>query len=166
MRAVSNTTPLRYLIAIEQEHLLGKLFENVFVPVEVHQELVDARTPEIVRQWVASPPSWFEVRTVEEKRPISFPVTLHRGECQAILLSEVLQVDVLLIDERIGRTIALGRKIPISGTLGILERADALGLIRDFPRVLKLLKASGFFITDSLQQQLLERHRERESRAP
>ena len=34
MKAVSNTTPLRYLIAIEQEHLLEKLFEKVFVPVQ------------------------------------------------------------------------------------------------------------------------------------
>jgi predicted nucleic acid-binding protein len=36
MKAVSNTTPLRYLIAIEQEHLLGQLFEKVYVPVAVH----------------------------------------------------------------------------------------------------------------------------------
>jgi len=50
MKAVSNTTPLRYLIAIEQEHLLGKLFEKVFVPVAVHEELTDAKTPEIVRR--------------------------------------------------------------------------------------------------------------------
>ena len=47
MKAVSNTTPLRYLIAIEQEHLLGKLFEKVFVPLAVHEELTDARTPEM-----------------------------------------------------------------------------------------------------------------------
>jgi len=38
MKAVSNTTPLRYLIAIEQQHLLGKLFEKVFVPIAVHSK--------------------------------------------------------------------------------------------------------------------------------
>ena len=32
MIAVCNTTPLRYLIAIGQDDLLGKLFEKVFVP--------------------------------------------------------------------------------------------------------------------------------------
>jgi predicted nucleic acid-binding protein len=48
MKAVSNTTPLRYLIAIEQAHLLGQLFEKVYVPVAVHEELTDARTPEPV----------------------------------------------------------------------------------------------------------------------
>jgi predicted nucleic acid-binding protein len=63
MKAVSNTTPLRYLIAIEQEHLLGQLFEKVFVPVAVREELTDAKTPETVRRRVLALPAWFEVRT-------------------------------------------------------------------------------------------------------
>jgi predicted nucleic acid-binding protein len=164
MKAVSNTTPLRYLIAIEQEHLLGKLFEKVFVPVAVHEELTDARTPENVRRRVASLPAWFEVRTVDETHPVTFPVTLHRGERQAIVLAESLRADVLLIDEQIGRTIALSRNIPLSGTLGVLERADRIGLVSDFPQVLQRLKASGFFIAEALEQQLLERHRTRRGR--
>jgi predicted nucleic acid-binding protein len=72
MKAVSITTPLRYLISIEQEHLLGRLFENVFVPIAVHEELTDAKTPEIVRRRVASLPSWFKVRTVDETRARRF----------------------------------------------------------------------------------------------
>ena len=140
MKAVSNTTPLRYLIAIEQEHLLGKLFEKVFVPAAVHAELTDAKT-----------------------RMPTFPVTLHRGERQAILLAEALRADVLLIDEQIGRTIALSRNIPLSGTLGVLERADRMGFVSDFPLVLQRLKASGFFIAEALEQQLLDRHRSRSS---
>ena len=161
MKAVSNTTPLRYLIAIEQEHLLGQLFEKVFVPVGVHEELTDLRTPEAVRDRVLSMPTWFEVRTLQEAQAPTFPVTLHRGERQAILLAEALRADVLLIDERIGRTIALSRNLPLSGTLGVLERADAMGLVSDFPRVLQQLKASGFFITEALEQRLLKRHRSR-----
>jgi len=161
MKAVSNTTPLRYLIAIEQEHLLGRLFEKVFVPIAVHEELADAKTPEIVRRRVASLPSWFEVRTVKETGAPTFPVTLHRGERQAILLAEELAADVLLIDEQIGRTVALSRNLPLSGTLGVLERADRTGFVSDFPQILQRLKASGFFITEALEQQLLERHRTR-----
>ena len=41
MIAVSNTTPLRYLIAIGQGDLLGRLFEKVLVPTGVHEELTD-----------------------------------------------------------------------------------------------------------------------------
>jgi predicted nucleic acid-binding protein len=150
MRAVSNTTPLRYLIAIELEHLLGQLFEKVFVPIAVHEELTDSRTPETVRGRILSMPAWFEVRTVQETETATFPVTLHRGERQAILLAEALPADVLLIDEQIGRTIALNRKLPLSGTLGVLERADRMGFVSDFPRVLQRLKASGFFVTQAL----------------
>jgi len=165
MKAVSNTTPLRYLIAIEQEHLLGQLFEKVFVPVAVHEELTDARTPEIVRLRVLALPPWFEVQTVQETQTITFPVTLHRGEREAILLAEALRADVLLIDEQIGRTVALNRNLPVSGTLGVLERADKMGFVSDFPQVLQQLKASGFFITQTLEQQLLERHRTRRDRS-
>jgi len=87
---------------------------------------------------------------------------LHRGEREAILLAETLQADVLLIDEQIGRTIALGRNLPFSGTLGVLERADRMQLLSDFPQVLQELKTSGFFIADRLEQKLLERHRTRQ----
>jgi predicted nucleic acid-binding protein len=161
MKAVSNTTPLRYLIAIEQDDLLGQLFEKVFVPVAVYEELTETRTPETVRHRVSSLPAWLEVRTVQEIQTSTFPVTLHRGEREAILLTEALRADVLLIDEQIGRTIALSRNLPLSGTLGVLERADRMGFVSDFPRLLQQLKASGFFITEALVQQLLERHRTR-----
>src|SRR6266704_1399119 len=126
MKAVSNTTPLRYLIAIEQEHLLGQLFEKVFVPVAVHEELTDSRTPETVRRYVLALPAWFEVRMVQESQKTRFPVTLHRGEREAILLAETLH----------------------------LERADTLGFVSDFQQVLQRLRASGFFITETLEQQL------------
>jgi predicted nucleic acid-binding protein len=100
---------------------------------------------------------------VDEARMPTFPVTLHRGERQAILLAEALRADVLLVDEQIGRTIALSRNVPISGTLGVLERADGVGFVSDFPQVLQRLKASGFFITEALEQQLLARHHSRSS---
>ena len=87
MKAVSNTTPLRYLIAIEQDDLLGQLVEKVFVPVAVFEELTEPRRPETVRHHVSSFPAWFEVRTVQDTQTSTFPVTLHRGEREAILSS-------------------------------------------------------------------------------
>jgi predicted nucleic acid-binding protein len=161
MKAVSNTTPLRYLIAMEQEHLFERLFDRVLVPAAVRDELTDARTPQLVRRCVLSAPPWLEVRTVHESQTVQFPITVHRGEREAILLAEALPADVLLIDEQAGRTLALRRKLPVSGTLGVLERADQIGLIPDFPSVLQRLKTSGFFIADALEQMLLERHRTR-----
>jgi len=44
----------------------------------------------------------------------------------------------------------LGRNLPLSGTLGVLERADVMGLVSDFLQILQRLKASEFFITEVL----------------
>lgn len=164
MKAVSNTTPLRYLIAIEQEHLLARLFEKVFVPTGVHQELTDSRTPEVVRRRVMSLPSWYEVRTAPEHDAATFPVALHRGEREAIVLADTLRADVLLIDDQAGRAIALSRNVPHSGTLGVLEESDRLGFVTDFAQLLRDLRSSGFFFTVALEQQLLERHNIRRGR--
>ncbi len=165
MIAVCNTTPLRYLIAIDQEHLLGQLFESVVIPQAVHEELTDKRTPDKVRVRMLPPPSWCRVQAVEEQ-PSEFAAILHRGERQAILLAEASHVDLILIDEQLGRTIALSRGLPVSGTLGVLERADRAGLIDDFPAILGTLKASGFYISELLSQKLLARHRMRDGFKP
>lgn len=106
MIAVSNTTPLRYLIAIEQEDLFPGVFEKVFVPSEVHEELTNARTPERVREFVRSSPPWYEVREVRNAPAIPFPAILHRAEQEAILLAEALKPDFVLIDEQVGRSVA------------------------------------------------------------
>jgi hypothetical protein len=108
-------------------------------------------------------PVWLEVRTVKETQATTFPLMLHRGEREAILLAEELRPDMLLIDDQIGRTIALSRNLPLSGTLGVLERADRMGLLKNFPQVVQRLKASGFFIADALEHQLLQRHRNRQA---
>src|SRR5258708_28235324 len=126
MFAGSNSPRLRYPTAIEQKLLFGDLWEKVIVPAAVHEELTEARTPEKVRRRILSLPAWYEVRKAPENQTTAFPITLHRGEREAILLAETLRPDVILIDEQIGRSIALSRNLPVSGTLGILERADTL----------------------------------------
>jgi len=137
------------------------MLEAVFVPPAVYAELTDARAPERVRQRVLSLPKWFEVRTRQLTSPARDVIGLHRGEREAMLLAESLSADVLLRDEQTGRAIAMGRKLPLSGTLGVLESADAKGLLNDFPLVLKQLRASGFFIAESSERKLLQRHRAR-----
>jgi predicted nucleic acid-binding protein len=74
MIAVSDTTPLRHLIAIGQENLLHELFTTLLIPRGVQQELTDARTPDRVRRRVSAI-SWIEVRIVTESQNEPFPST-------------------------------------------------------------------------------------------
>src|SRR4029453_1874164 len=57
MLVVADTSPLNYLVLIQQDTLLPTLYERVMIPPAVHEELQRPRTPQAVRQWVAHPPA-------------------------------------------------------------------------------------------------------------
>lgn len=165
MIAVSNTTPLRYLLVIGQQDLLKKLFDRVVIPSAVFEELTALHTPVIVRDAVSSSSEWIEIREATGMSSEPSLVLLHRGERQAILLAEAVHPDFLLLDDKAARAEALRRGLPLSGTLSVLERGDVLGYIHNFPETLKTLKASGFFLSPSLEKLLLSRHQIRRAKS-
>jgi hypothetical protein len=85
--------------------------------------------------------------------------SLDAGEREAIQLAIELRPDLLLMDDRDGRTLALNLGLPVSGTLGILERAEVVGLLGDLPLALEQLEGSGFYLSERLRAAMLERHR-------
>lgn len=62
MIAVADTSPLCYLILINEIDLLQKLFREVVVPAAVITELLHEDAPEVVRGWAANLPSWVSVQ--------------------------------------------------------------------------------------------------------
>ena len=72
MLAVSNTSPLRYLIAVEQAELLPGLFGEILIPPGVAEELSDRGAPPAVSRWIASAPHrawWVGPRSTPPKGP-------------------------------------------------------------------------------------------------
>ena len=155
MRVVADTSPINYLILIQQELLLPVLYTQVIIPPAVLQELQDPETPEAVRTWVAHPPVWFEVHALPPLASDVLPA-LGAGEREAIVLAEAIQADFVLIDERDGRRAARSRDLAVTGTLGILEEAAVRSLI-DLPSVLAQLQATTFYASAALFEELLAR---------
>jgi predicted nucleic acid-binding protein len=93
MIAVSNTTPLRYLLVIRQQDLLQKLLEKVLIPRAVFEELTDPHTPSLVRAVVSSLPAWISVQEVAQLASRPGLGMLHRGEEEAVLLAEMVHPD-------------------------------------------------------------------------
>lgn len=54
---VADTTPVRYLAAISHLDLLPRLFEAVFIPFVVYEELQHPATPPSVREALKPPPA-------------------------------------------------------------------------------------------------------------
>lgn len=71
MIVVSNTSPLNYLILIEQVDVLSKLYERVLVPEVVASELSRPATPERVRDWIAEPQRGLRCARQSQLTPIS-----------------------------------------------------------------------------------------------
>ena len=64
MIVVADTSPLNYLVLIDEVGLLPALFGQVLLPQAVFRELQHPRTILKVREWATRLPEWLEVRTV------------------------------------------------------------------------------------------------------
>jgi len=157
MIVVSNTTPLHYLIIIEEVEILHQLYGQVVIPKAVIDELQRPETPQKVFDWISNLPSWIEIRN-----PASTDTTLNlgQGECETILLAQELQADQVVLDDRKARKAAVERGLAVTGTLNILEAAAEKDLI-DLPNALAQLKQTTFRASKQLYNDLARRNEER-----
>lgn len=121
MIIVSDTTPLRYLIEIEQAHILEKLYGKIIIPQKVFNELQGVSTPPKVVGWIMARPGWIEVKKADTSL-FTPQINIQDGERQAIALIIELQADALLSDD--GDAIKEARRlnIPTVRIFNILQR--------------------------------------------
>jgi len=165
MLAVADTSPLHYLILIQQERLLPVLYERVVIPPAVHRELLRSETPEVVRQWLAQPPGWLTIQPPQHGLAAAAYPKLGAGEREAIPLAQELPDAILLIDDHDGRVEATRRALDLIGTVGVLEAAAIRGLI-DLPPMLAQLQATTFHASPRLFAEALTRDAARKARPP
>jgi len=153
---VADTSPLNYLVLIGQVEILPALFEKVFVPQIVREELRHAEAPETVRRWIAEPPPWLEIASSNDSDDPDLR-HLDDGERAAILLAIRLKAELLLIDDRVGANAARSKGFAVTGTLGILDLAASRGMIRINDAVERLRNTS-FRCHPDILDALLARH--------
>jgi predicted nucleic acid-binding protein len=142
---VADTTPLNYLILIEQVEVLHQLFGEVMIPEAVLTELRHPKAPAAVSAWLQNLPHWLRIVKVAQ---VDDSIQLGHGETEAISLAMEKQVSIVLMDERRGRAAAEARGLLPIGTLNILDLADERGLL-DGVALLNDLKQTTFRPTKS-----------------
>ena len=153
---VADTSPLCYLVLIGCVDVLPVMFGRVEIPGAVRDELSASDAPPPVSAWMARPPGWLGVYAVEYE-PDAALRRLHSGEREAIILAEQLGADLIVLDEKLGRRVATGRGLRVTGTLGVLKEASARGLI-DLPSAVERLRQTTFRASPRLLQNLLKEH--------
>ena len=153
MIVIADTGPINYLILIGEIEVLPALYNQVLIPPSVHEELGRRRAPEAVRSWLGRSPIWLEVRTPSRSGD-RFLTHLDAGERDAILLAEELNADQLIIDESRGRQEAKRRRLPFTGTLGILQAGAKQGLL-DLKSAVGRLRETSFHISQDVLDELI-----------
>lgn len=156
MIVIADTTPLNYLILIDLTQIMPALFGQVVIPQAVLKELQAPQAPDKVREWFAQHPEWIIVKEVRKQDTTL--THLDPGEREAITLAQELQADLILLDERLGRQEAAIRGFNVAGTLGLLDRAGARGLI-DVPTAVVRLRQTNFRGSPKLLNTLLNRYK-------
>lgn len=155
MIVVSDTSPLHYLILIGDIEVVPRIVNEVIIPAVVFRELNAEKTPQQIKTYLETLPAWLTI--ADDTGIIDDELAeIDPGEREAILLTEQLSADALLIDDKAGREIAESRGIKILGTLGLLEIAADRGLL-NFAQSLTKMKHAGFFISRSLEKDFLSR---------
>lgn len=161
MIVVSDTTPLISLLKIKRIGLLEKLFGEVVIPQAVFTELtVDIRFAEEAE--VIKNEKFISVKEVSNMASVNIlkrATGLDQGESEAIILSDEIQADILLMDEAKGRKISDQMGIHIMGTIGILMVAygDDILTADEVKKCIDGLQNAGRHIGHKHYQMLLDR---------
>ncbi len=156
MIVVADTSPLNYLIQIECEHVLPRLYQRVVVPLGVVEELRSPKAPLAVKAWVERLPDWIDIPSLASA-PNPELDYLGRGEREAIQLAEERRASLLLIDERKGQSEAARRGLSTTGTLGVLLDAGEAGLIDPPQAYRRLIEETTFRTSPALEGHFLRR---------
>jgi predicted nucleic acid-binding protein len=156
MLVVSNTSPISYLVIINEIDLLPLLFGRPLIPETVRDELASLKAPLAVQQWIAAPPEWLVIRPTLTCSDVEL-LSLDAGECAAIQLAESVEADLILLDDLAARLLAAKRGLVLTGVLGILDRAAGEGKV-DFDSAITQLRQTNFRISNALVQSMRRKH--------
>jgi len=161
MIVVSDTTPLIGLASIGRLELLRELFEEVYIPQAVFDETVTHGREESKAKQEVSHANWIHVVKIKDRLAVNLLLDeMDLGEVETIVLASEMNADWVLMDEKKGRRKLAQLDIPKIGTLGILLKAKQLRLISLVKPEIEELQKSGFSISSSVVEQVLEAARE------
>ena len=158
MLVASKTSPISNLAIIGRLNLLRSQFREIWIPGAVQSELDQLSHPAALKEiHQALRDGWIKPQALrEDKVARLLAADLDPGEAAAIALALELSADLILLDERDGRSAAERAGLRVTGVLGVLLRAKKDGqlpLIK--PEIEALRTQAWFFLSSRLEESVL-----------
>lgn len=147
MIVFSNTTPFISLSSVNLLRLMPTIFGSIVVAPSVVQECSEGGkigVPDLATL------AWVSVQAVQSDQRMPALFELDRGERDTLLLAAQQPTALVLMDEKLGRNLAEYMGLQVTGTLGILAKAKAQGLIPSFSKASFSMREQGIYFSEGL----------------
>jgi len=151
-----DTSPLLVLAKTGRLELLGTLYDEVWIPSAVLEEVQDPDRSDTkaIRRWCRNESS-VSIPAVAEAVRKSIPEELGSGERAAIALAVARDADLVILDDQEGRRAARAEGLAVTGTIGVLVEARAEGHIDSLRVELDRVVDAGLWISEAFYERLL-----------
>ena len=155
LKAISNTSPLLYLYRIGAIDWLRELFDEVWIPEAVKNELLAGRSKGYD---VPNPDDYPWLSVVNPKSMPSewLALDLGVGEIAAMALALENPKRIVLLDDMLARRTAQVAGLQVWGTLKVLLEAKSHGLVDEIEPYVTKLGESGMWVSAEVRQRILK----------
>jgi hypothetical protein len=153
-KAISNTAPLLYLYRIGVVEWLPELFDEVWLPAAVVNELKEGKQKGYD---VPFPKNYGWLRVVNPKVMPSewLSLDLGLGELAAMALAIENPAHIVLLDDLLARRTAQAAGLTVWGTLRFLLEAKSHGLTDKIGPFIDRLDNAGMWLSEDIRQRIL-----------
>jgi len=158
MNIVSNSSPLIFLAKLGRLDVLNRLFDKVYIPQAVYNEVVLADKDDDASHLIEEKIKTGQINRFKVQNEVAIRTLLgrlHQGEVEAIIGAGELKINSVILDDLYARNKAKQLDLAVTGTLGILLLAYKRGLVEDLKSELQKLIAAGYRISDALIQTVI-----------
>jgi hypothetical protein len=137
--------------------LLKKLYKNIIIPEAVLKEITRIGKNHYGAEEFSGY-NWITVKKVDNKKMVSaLQIELDYGESEVIVLASEYKYPLVLMDEKIGRSVAKRFNIEVVGTIGILVELLHKKLIDNLKKMIdELILKNGFRVSKKLYEKIIE----------
>jgi predicted nucleic acid-binding protein len=153
MIVVSNASPLIGLAKLDHLELLHSLYNTVIIPPIVAREITTGKGSD--RERLRTFP-WLSVEPVQNTLALkALQSFLDEGEREVIVLAIEKNANLVLIDERLARIVALRNGLAVTGLIGVLLEAKERKLISALRPLIEELQQHGFRLKQTFIDRVL-----------
>ena len=126
------------------------MYGEIIIPEAVFREVTDK--DDVAAQGVKASLDWIRIRCVDsatDRRMYS--AKLHDGEVEVMLLAQEIRAETVIIDDGAARRTAEYLGLPLTGTLGVIIKAKAQGLLEAVMPVVQRMEQNGMYFSKALK---------------